>query len=1119
MIRPLRVRTFIVVAAVSLVAAVSSLAQSSRTGWGATPYAGVGGTGVTFRVWASNASSVAVAGTFNSWSMSSHQLVREGVTSGVWSLDVSTARTNHQYKYVINGSLWRSDPRSRQLVTSDNNSLIVNPASFNWQADSFGITNARDIVIYEAHVGTFMGPSGTFATFTNRLDYLRDLGVSSIELMPVNEFPTATSWGYNPAYPFAIETNYGSPDALRELVRHSHQKNLAVLLDVVHNHWDGGSSLWQFDGWTPDPAYGGQYFYNTDPYAFSPWGPRPDYNRPEVRDYINDSFRMWLAEFRMDGFRWDAPRHIIYTTNEVYIPEGLTMISNALGTMAAEYPGTWNVAEDIKEISGFDSYWDFTFVYEIRSVLTQSSDASRDMPTVARNVAGTLQRVIYTDSHDTAGDLNGGTRLPTAIYAADAAGYYARKRSTLGAALVLTSPGTPMILQGQEMLETNQFSDTRSVDWSRTNSFSGIVRLYRDLIRLRRNLDGVSEGLLGDSCSTYHVDNVNKLVAYSRWNSGVTDRYTVVIANFANTTRTGYNVNFPREGTWYVHFNSDATNYASDYGNNGSIEVAAAGSPPSGMITIGPYSVLVLSQIPRTGMLINEATPVDQPSGNNDGLLDPGESIRERIVLWNKSQMPATNVSAVLSSATPGVAIVQGLSAYASMAAEGQATNETTFEYTLDAGLSCGSVVSFELATAFNGQVLTNVFDHVIGQSLNQPAVTNLFESGDVPKPIVDASTTYSTLTVNETGSNVITDVNVQLRINHTYDRDLILALQHPDGSEVLLVNRRGGSGDNFGTGACGSATYTVLDQSAAIAIGSGSAPFAGTYRPDGNLSTFNGKPLNGTWQLRMRDSYSRNVGTNLCWSMQISYEQRGYDCHSFSNTRPMATATSLVLVGYGPTNIQLRGTDGEGQSLTFETVSTPTHGWLGALDTQTWQTTYSAVYGFRGTDTFNFVANDGLTDSVPATIQIVVPAPADMDADGMPDAWETAYFTNATAGDPLGDADGDGMLNVEEYLANTDPRDTGSVLRVEGLPPTSTVFAVRWHSVGGSRYGVEYSPGFTATQQDGGFTRIVRGFSDEVDWAPRGTPSTMSFVDDYSLTPPLGTNTMRLYRIRVLNE
>ena len=233
MIRSLRVRTFIVAAAVSLVAAVSSHAQSSRTGWGATPYAGVGGTGVTFRVWASNASSVAVAGTFNSWNMSSHQLVREGVTSGVWSLDVSTARTNHQYKYVINGSLWRSDPRSRQLVTSDNNSLILNPASFNWQADSFGITNARDIVIYETHVGTFMGPSGTFATFTNRLDYLRDLGVSSIELMPVNEFPTATSWGYNPAYPFAIETNYGSPDALRELVRHSHQKNLAVLLDVL----------------------------------------------------------------------------------------------------------------------------------------------------------------------------------------------------------------------------------------------------------------------------------------------------------------------------------------------------------------------------------------------------------------------------------------------------------------------------------------------------------------------------------------------------------------------------------------------------------------------------------------------------------------------------------------------------------------------------------------------------------------------------------------------------------------------------------------------------------------------------------------------------------------------
>ena len=1102
---------FTVLCAFVFLQAWDSTAQSSRSGWGSTPYSG----GVTFRVWAPHATNVTVAGDFNGWSSTSRPLVLESATSGVWSVDVSGATAGQNYKYLINNpSNYKTDPRSRLINTANNdNSVVVNPSNFSWQGDSYSMTNSRDLVIYEAHIGAFTGPTGTFSTFTNRLDYLRDLGVSAIELMPVNEFPTTTSWGYNPTYPFAIETSYGAPDTLRQLVLRSHQNGIAMLLDVVHNHWDGGSSLWQFDGWSPDGVHGGQYFYNVEPYANTPWGPRPDYSNSQVCAAINDTFRMWLGEYRFDGFRWDAPNHIIYTTNGYFISEGLDMISNALATMAAEYPGTLNIAEDTKELSGFNSYWDFTFLWEIRSVLTQSDDNNRDMPTVARNVAGTFQRVIYTDSHDSAGDLNSGTRLPTAISPSTSTDIYARRRSALGAALVMTSPGTPMILQGQEMLETNQFSDSHPVDWNRTNTFPGIVRMYRDLIHLRRNLDGVSEGLLGDGCSTYQVDNVNKLVAFSRWNPGSTDRCTVVVANFANTTRTGYTINFPAAGTWYVHFNSDSTNYASDYGNVGNLEVAAAGSPVSGPINIGPYSVLILSQVPRSGMLIGDTASTDSPAGNSDGVLDPGETIREQIVLWNKSQLAATNVSSVLSSATPGITIVQGSSAYESMAPDGLSTNSTTFEYRLDLGLACGSVIGFELATAFNGYVLTNGFDHVVGQPVNQVPITNLF-SIDVPTPIPDLSTAYSDLTINEAGSNVISDVHVQLRINHTYDKDLILALQHPDGSEVLLVNRRGGSSDNFGSGACGSATYTVLDQSAATAISSGSAPFAGTYRPESTLNTFNGKPLNGTWRLRMRDSYSKNAGTNLCWSIRVTYEQRGYDCNCFSNRAPVATATNLVLVGYVPTNIALTGTDLDGQPLTFQTTNAPSHGLLSAVNTSTWQTLYTPVHGYVGTDTFDFVASDGLTSSLPATIRVAVEAPQDSDGDGMPNAWELTYFTNETTGLPHADADGDGMSNLDEYRANTNPNDSNSVLRLANLSAAASGYTVQWNTLGGTRYGVEYSPGATDI-----FTRIIRPLLSEMDCSPKGTPTNMTFTDDFTLTPTTGVNGLRLYRLRVIDQ
>jgi len=244
-------------------------AQSIPPVWGANPHEG----GATFRVWAPGATSVCVAGTFNGWNTTAHPLALESATSGVWSADVPGALTNHGYKYVVNGSLWRSDPRSRIIDSAHNDNSVIAPTNvFAWDGERIGITNAPDLVIYEAHVGTFPGAGGTFAAFGRRLGQLEELGATAVELMPINEFPTATSWGYNPTYPFAVERGYGTPEALKDFVQTAHGHGLAVLVDVVHNHWDGGSSLWAFDGTSPGP-----YFYGSDPYTYTAWGPRPDY--------------------------------------------------------------------------------------------------------------------------------------------------------------------------------------------------------------------------------------------------------------------------------------------------------------------------------------------------------------------------------------------------------------------------------------------------------------------------------------------------------------------------------------------------------------------------------------------------------------------------------------------------------------------------------------------------------------------------------------------------------------------------------------------------------------------------------------------------------------------------
>jgi 1,4-alpha-glucan branching enzyme len=301
-------------------------------------------------------------------------------------------------------------------------------------------------------------------------------------------------------------------------------------------------------------------------------------------------------------------------------------------------------------------------------VLTQSQDVNRYMPTVANAIqynvryGGTagLGRVAFLESHDVVGDLNGGERLVTAIDTNTPNSYWARKRSTLGAVVTFTAPGMPMLFQGQEMLENQQFSSTRQVDWSKTITYSNIVLLYHDLISARRDLKGYTGGLEGDQCSMLQVDNTSKLVAFQRSKSADPRQNAVVIANFGNTNYPNYTLNFPSAGTWYVHFNSDSTNYGSDYGNTGSYVVTAAGNPVQATVAIGPYSALILSQTPDAPPQLtitptSGAVNVSWPNTYSEWVLDTTTNLNGNPAPW--SQVPAgqyvTGAAAISVSVTP----------------------------------------------------------------------------------------------------------------------------------------------------------------------------------------------------------------------------------------------------------------------------------------------------------------------------------------------------------------------------------------------------------------------------------------------------------------------------------
>jgi 1,4-alpha-glucan branching enzyme len=577
--------------------------------------------GVAFRVWAPFASSVFAAGSFNEWSATANPFASEG--NGYWSVDVPGAKIGDEYQFVIhNGvqTLWHKNPYASEVVNSSGNAIIHDP-DFDWTGDAFTIPSWNELVIYEMHVGSFndsnnAGP-GTFDDIILKLPYLRDLGVNAIEMMPVLEFPMSFSWGYNPCDLFAVESSLGGPQGLQRFVKAAHALGIAVILDVVYNHFGPGDlDLWRFDGWSDENHNGGIYFYDSER-ANTPWGDtRPDYGRPEVRQYLRDNALFWLNKYRLDGLRFDSVSNIRGVKGRD-LPDGWSLLQWIHHEIRSTQPWKITIAEDLqnnewitREIdtggAGFGSQWDAGFVHPIREAVIAQNDADRNLHAVRdalehRYNGSAERRVIYTESHDEV--ANGHARVPEEIWPGNAGSWFSRKRSTLGAALVFTAPGIPMIFQGQEFLEDEYFRDSAPLDWTKLAAYAGINALYRDLIRLRRNWFNQTRGLCGQQISVHHVNNTDKVIAFHRWENGGPGDDVVIVANFGNRSYDSYALGFPRAGGWRVRFNSDWSGYSADFGDQPGYDTWAEGDSMDGMpiranIGIGPYSVIILSQDP-----------------------------------------------------------------------------------------------------------------------------------------------------------------------------------------------------------------------------------------------------------------------------------------------------------------------------------------------------------------------------------------------------------------------------------------------------------------------------------------------------------------------------------------
>jgi malto-oligosyltrehalose trehalohydrolase len=261
--------------------------------------------GVRFRLWAPAAHKVQLV--LYQDSGTPHVLDMDGQPGGWFELVTAEAGAGSRYRYRIDGKTDVPDPASRSNPDDiQGPSEVIDPAAFEWQDTQWRGRPWHEAVVYELHVGTF-SPEGTFAGVEKRLDHLVELGITAIELMPIADFPGKRGWGYDGVLLFAPDSAYGTPEELKSLISAAHQRGLAVMLDVVYNHFGPEGNYLHL--------YASQFFTERH---HTPWGAAINFDSSAartVRDFYIHNTLYWLEEYHFDGLRFDAVHAIVDDSN------------------------------------------------------------------------------------------------------------------------------------------------------------------------------------------------------------------------------------------------------------------------------------------------------------------------------------------------------------------------------------------------------------------------------------------------------------------------------------------------------------------------------------------------------------------------------------------------------------------------------------------------------------------------------------------------------------------------------------------------------------------------------------------------------------------------------------
>jgi malto-oligosyltrehalose trehalohydrolase len=423
--------------------------------------------GVRFRLWAPNARRMELMLTVNG---AERALPMEARPAGWYEIVTTEAQAGSLYRFRIDGDLKFADPASRfNPQDAQGPSAVVDPCAFDWPDGAWRGRPWHEAVVYELHVGTFTA-EGSFAGVERRLDYLADLGITVIELMPIADFPGARGWGYDGVLPYAPVAAYGTPESLKSLVAAAHARGMAVMLDVVYNHFGPeGNYLHRY---APD--------FFTDRHH-TPWGSAINFDGPgsrTVRDFFIHNALYWLEEYHFDGLRFDAVHAVIDDSVPHFFTELATALRAGPGGVRPIHlilENNANEAHLLGAIGGRDTHdaqWNDDVHHCLHVILTGETDgyyadyAERPHALLCRTLAQGFAYqgerspyqgeprgeksahlpptafVSFLQNHDQIGNRAQGERL-SALVESDAARLAA-------AALLLLAPAPPMLFMGEE---------------------------------------------------------------------------------------------------------------------------------------------------------------------------------------------------------------------------------------------------------------------------------------------------------------------------------------------------------------------------------------------------------------------------------------------------------------------------------------------------------------------------------------------------------------------------------------------------------------------------------------------------------------------------------------------